>query len=100
MQQGKAGGGWGAQDGVAAGIRLPAEVNYAVAPRVRAWVCGLVWWRICGLITCELQGLGVFHFSFPESKNLGQRFSCEQWYLRDQYSGGFQATKSIKHQLS
>lgn len=58
----------GPQHGVAAGIRLPAEVNYAVAPRVQALVCGFVWRNIHGLTICELQGLGVFHFSVLKVK--------------------------------
>lgn len=61
----------GTQDGVAAGIRLPAEDNYAVAPWVHALVCGFVWRNIHGLTTCELQGLGVFRFSLLKAKTRG-----------------------------
>lgn len=66
------------------------------APWVQTWVWGFVRGNIHGVTTCELQGLDVFRFSLLKRKTW---FSWEQWYLRDQYSGGFQATKNRRQQL-
>lgn len=95
----------GARDGVAGGIRLvwklwvPAvEVNYAVAPRVQAWVCGFVWRNICCLATCDLHGLGVFHFSLLKIKTWDNILVKSNGTSGINSQGGFRQ-QSIRHQL-